>query len=140
MFALLLTHRSRIHVHAPPPRSYLPYLWHIIHPTQSLDDRVTLLETNAAFAATQEAVRAREVEFLTTLRDLKAALSTSGDGAGGGGGDAATTSLKSSSSSSSSQIKTLQSENAALKAKLAKQEYRIQHLLHAMETKQIWKN
>jgi hypothetical protein len=100
--------------------------------SSTIEDRVSQLESNHVFDVTQAAVRQREIEFLTTLRQIKSQIddekmnAAGGAGAGGGGGTA--------------EIDTLKAENIALKAQVAKQEYRIRHLIEAMETKQIWKS
>lgn len=57
------------------------------------------------------------MDCLQQLRDIKASLEK--DGAGGG--------------ASSKQVQALETENAILKTKVAKQEYRIQHLVGVVE-------
>ena len=85
-----------------------------------METRIAALEKGAAFNATQEAVRARETEFLTTLREMKENLVKEQEEAKGSG-------------ASSGQVESLEKENAALKAKLKKHEYRIAHLVAGLE-------
>mmetsp|Transcript_22177 Transcript_22177/g.54919 ORF Transcript_22177/g.54919 Transcript_22177/m.54919 type:complete len:94 (+) Transcript_22177:98-379(+) len=84
-----------------------------------LETRIAGLEKGATFNATQDAIRAREAEFLATLRDMKASMLKEQQEATGG--------------SSSEELFALKEENAKLKAKLIKHEYRIGHLVAGME-------
>ena len=78
------------------------------------------LENGGAFNATQAAIRAREEEFLATLRDIKASmLKDEQDGKNNG--------------ASSAELDALRDENERLKAKVTKQAYRIAHLVSGME-------
>jgi len=80
------------------------------------------LEKGGTFNATQDAIRKREEEFLATLREMKVSMlkdEQEGGGKNGGG--------------SSTEMAALREENARLKAKLTKQEYRIGHLVNGME-------
>ena len=89
-------------------------------PTQDLEGRVRALEEGAKFDATQAAIREREEEFLLTLRAIKEEVAAERESGGGNG-------------LSSAQLASLQEENASLKARIAKQEYRIRHLIAGME-------
>lgn len=86
---------------------------------QDLEARVKALEEGAVFNATQEAVREREAEFLAQLREIKEAVAEERKQGGGG--------------ASSEEVKSLKQENELLKAKLAKSEYRVRHLIAGME-------
>eukprot|EP00536_Pseudo-nitzschia_multiseries_P000570 jgi/Psemu1/300185/fgenesh1_kg.7_\ len=86
-----------------------------------LESRIVSLEKGATFNATQDAIRKREEEFLTTLRDMKASiLKDEQEGANSG--------------ASSAEVDALRAENERLKAQLVKQAYRINHLVIGMET------
>ena len=85
---------------------------------QDLEARVKALEDGSKFNATQDAIRKREEEFLKTLEEIKATMAQ--EAASGG--------------ASSEEMEALKKENQALKAKLAKNEYRIRHLIEGMET------
>mmetsp|Transcript_4389 Transcript_4389/g.11324 ORF Transcript_4389/g.11324 Transcript_4389/m.11324 type:complete len:99 (-) Transcript_4389:209-505(-) len=87
-----------------------------------LETRIAALEKGGAFNATQEAIRKREEEFLTTLRDMKARIQQEQEEANKSGG-----------STSSEELGKLREENAKLKAKLIKNNYRIHHLVTGME-------
>lgn len=84
---------------------------------QDLEKRVGALEVGATFDATQAAVQQVQMDCLVQLRDIRASLEQ--DGAGGG--------------ASSKEMQALQTENVLLKTKMAKQEYRIQHLVDVVE-------
>mmetsp|Transcript_13675 Transcript_13675/g.38504 ORF Transcript_13675/g.38504 Transcript_13675/m.38504 type:complete len:97 (-) Transcript_13675:1752-2042(-) len=85
-----------------------------------LESRIASLEKGAAFNATQDEIRKREEEFLTTLRDMKASiLKDEQDGKNGG--------------ASSAEVDALREENVRLKAQVVKQAYRINHLVTGME-------
>jgi FtsZ-binding cell division protein ZapB len=81
-----------------------------------LEERVTALEMGATFDATKSAVEKVQMECLTQLREVRASLEQ--DGGGG---------------ASSKELTSLQTENSSLKAKIQKQEYRIQHLVGVVE-------
>ena len=87
---------------------------------EELESRVAALEVGARYDATQELIRQREVEFLTTLREIRVAMSKEQESEGGGGANAA-------------ELKTLEEENARLKTVIAKQDYRIRHLISGFE-------
>ena len=78
------------------------------------------LEVGARYDATQELIRQREVEFLTTLREIRATMAKEQENGDGGGANAA-------------ELKTFEEENARLKTVIAKQEYRIRHLITGFE-------
>jgi hypothetical protein len=86
-----------------------------------LERRVRALEEGAKFDATQAAIREREEEFLLTLRTIKDQMAAEAEGQDGAG------------IGSSTLVASLQAENDTLKARLAKQEYRIRHLVAGME-------
>mmetsp|Transcript_26633 Transcript_26633/g.39505 ORF Transcript_26633/g.39505 Transcript_26633/m.39505 type:complete len:95 (-) Transcript_26633:288-572(-) len=83
---------------------------------ENLTKRVTALETSSKFSAEQEAVREAQMEMLTKLRAVRETL-VAGDAAG----------------ASSKELEVLRSENSAHKQQLAKQEYRIMHLLRHLD-------
>ena len=85
---------------------------------QDLQKRVETLEVGATFDATQAAVQEVQMELLRNLRDIRQAMMESSQGT---------------ASSSSIEMEALKAENAVLKQKMAKQEYRIQHLANAVE-------
>lgn len=81
-----------------------------------LEQRIVALEQGATFDATQAAIRKREEEMLVTLRDIREQMAKeAGLGA------------------SSAEMDELKKENEKLKATIAKQEYRIRHLIAGME-------
>lgn len=82
-----------------------------------MEKRVSALESGATFDATQAAVQQVQMDCLKQLREIKASLE-----AGGAAGGA-----------SSKELEALQAENEQLKRKMAKQEYRIQHLVEVVE-------
>ena len=88
---------------------------------KDLESRIASLEKGATFNATQEAIRKREEEFLTTLRDMKATMAEEQGNA------------KAGDSASSDELAALKKENAELKAQLSKYDYRIHHLVAGME-------
>jgi hypothetical protein len=69
----------------------------------------------STFDATQAAVQEAQMDMLTKLREIRQAMEHSGG------------------SASSKEMEALRQENAALKHKVAKQEYRIKHLVDAVE-------
>mmetsp|Transcript_17701 Transcript_17701/g.30070 ORF Transcript_17701/g.30070 Transcript_17701/m.30070 type:complete len:143 (-) Transcript_17701:171-599(-) len=86
--------------------------------SDELVKRVEALEKGAVFEATKEAVQAVQMECLTKLRDIRAAVAKEGEGA---------------STVSSKELDALRAENEALKKTTAKQAYRIEHLVGHME-------
>merc|ERR1712194_148821 len=88
--------------------------------------RVAALEQGGAFQATQEAVRARDAEFLITLRAMKESMQKEQEGSKG--------------SASSDEAAALKKENTRHQALLTKHEYRIGHLVAGMETMMSAKN
>lgn len=83
-----------------------------------------MLEDGAQFQATQAAIREREVEFLDQLKEIKESMAKEQQEKSDSGGG---------SGASSEKVKALQEENQTLKAKLAKNEYRVRHLIEGME-------
>ena len=86
-----------------------------------LERRVQALEEGVKFDITQAAIREREEEFLFTLRSIKDQMAKEGQEGTGG------------IVTSNAAVATLQNENETLRAKIAKQEYRIRHLVTGME-------
>ena len=82
---------------------------------------MSALEEGARYDATQELIRKREVEFLETLRGIRATMAEEKEQGVGGGANAA-------------ELESLTAENARLKAVIAKQEYRIRHLISGFES------
>ncbi|KAG7354218.1 hypothetical protein IV203_003574 [Nitzschia inconspicua] len=82
-----------------------------------LEARVKALEDGAQFNANQAAIREREAEFLLQLKEIKETMAKE----------------QSSGGASSEEVKALKDENELLKAKLAKSEYRVRHLIEGME-------
>jgi FtsZ-binding cell division protein ZapB len=82
---------------------------------EDLQKRVEALEVGSTFDASQAAVQEAQMDMLTKLRDIRQAMEQSGG------------------SASSKEMEALRQENAALKQKVAKQQYRIQHLVDAVE-------
>lgn len=68
------------------------------------------------FKADQAAVQAAQMEMLTTLRNIRAAMASSGG-----------------STASSTELKALMEENNSLKKVNTKQRYRIDHLVNGMQ-------
>lgn len=85
---------------------------------ETLEQRIAALEKGATFDATQAAIRQREEEMLATLRGIRAQMAE--EAASGSG-------------ASSAEVTDLKEENAKLKQTVAKQEYRIRHLIAGME-------
>ena len=86
---------------------------------EDLESRVAALEEGAKYDATQELIRQREVEFLQQLREIRATM-VQEQKSGVGGANVA-------------ELESLKSENARLKSVIAKQEYRIKHLISGFE-------
>jgi FtsZ-binding cell division protein ZapB len=84
---------------------------------KDLEERVTALEMGATFDATKSAVEKVQMECLAQLREIRESLEQEDGGAG----------------ASSKELTSLQTENSLLKAKMQKQEYRIQHLVGVVE-------
>jgi formate-dependent nitrite reductase cytochrome c552 subunit len=87
---------------------------------QDLQKRVEALEVGATFDATQAAVKKQQMEMLRNLRDIRDAITME-------------SSQGNTTASSSKEMQALKAENALLQHKVAKQEYRIQHLANAVE-------
>ena len=98
--------------------------------SSTVEERLAMLESNKKFDATKEAIQEREVEFLAQLRMIKSELAKEQQKGGTSG---------SNSNSSNVEMERLKSENEQLKALVAKQSYRIKHLVDEMEKKQIYK-
>lgn len=92
-----------------------------------LTSRLERLETGATFDATQAAVRQVQMEMLENLRAIRAAMGSNTSGTTG------TTTITSSSVVSSKEWEALQLENATMKKQIAKQTYRINHLVRSVE-------
>jgi hypothetical protein len=90
-----------------------------------LEQRVVALEVGAKYEATKEAVEKVQMEYLLKLREIRKVLLF--EQRNGLLGNSAP------SGSTSTIIETLQKENELLKAKVAKLEYRIQHLVSNLE-------
>jgi hypothetical protein len=86
-----------------------------------LEQRVVALEKGAQFDATQADIRQRELEMLTTLREIREAMAKEKG------------SPNNANNSSGGEVETLQKENETLMATIAKQEFRIRHLISGME-------
>lgn len=69
----------------------------------------------STFDATQAAVQEAQMDMLAKLREIRQAMEQSGG------------------SASPKEMEALRQENAALKQKVAKQDYRIKHLVNAVE-------
>mmetsp|Transcript_30786 Transcript_30786/g.74476 ORF Transcript_30786/g.74476 Transcript_30786/m.74476 type:complete len:121 (+) Transcript_30786:186-548(+) len=105
----------------------------------SIEERLAMLESNKKFEATKEAIQEREVEFLAQLRLIKSGMvmtTAAQDGGGGGKGASATAGGANKGMMEQQQLKI---ENERLKALVAKQSFRIKHLVDEMEKKQIYK-
>lgn len=74
------------------------------------------MEKGSQYDATQAAIREREVEFLSTLRGIREEMAK-----------------EASSGASSVELDSVKKENEKLKATIAKQDYRIRHLISGME-------
>eukprot|EP00934_Nitzschia_sp_Nitz4_P007247 Nitzschia sp. Nitz4//scaffold13_size275219//194047//194784//NITZ4_000896-RA/size275219-snap-gene-0.58-mRNA-1//-1//CDS//3329536080//7237//frame0 len=86
--------------------------------TDTLEQRIAALEQGATFQATQTAIREREAEMLNTLREIREQMAKE---------------AASGATASSGEVTELKQENARLQALVAKQEYRIRHLISNME-------
>jgi len=82
-----------------------------------LEKRIASLEVGKKYDATKEAVEKVEKEFLVKLREIKQSLEETG----------------SSSATNSKELQKLRAENAELKQKNQKLEYRVQHCVESME-------
>ena len=90
---------------------------------QALHKRIESLDKGKQFEADQTAIRAVQMEALTTLRSIREAMvSSSADGT--------------SSAASTKEIEDLKKENEALKVKNSKQSYRIKHLVRNLKVAQ----
>lgn len=85
-----------------------------------LEKRIQALEVGAQYDATKIEVQKVEAEFLLKLREIQAALNIEQGG-----------SLL--SAAASKELEALRSENEVLKAKNAKLEYRVKHVVDEME-------
>ena len=83
---------------------------------KALEERIVALEKSEGFKVTQSEVQKVQAKCLQQLRDVKAALEKDG-------GNAA----------SAAQTKAIMAEKEALQKKVAKLEYRVQHLVESME-------
>lgn len=95
-----------------------------------LEKRIEALEKGAAFDATKTAVHQVEAECLMKLREIRTALvaeAANTNGAAGAGGSVVAV------AASSKELQQLQTENDALKRKIAKLEYRVEHMVSSME-------
>ncbi|KAL3943105.1 MAG: hypothetical protein SGBAC_002796 [Bacillariaceae sp.] len=81
-----------------------------------LETRIASLENGAQFEANQNAIRQREQEMLTTLREIRESMATTN-----------------ANTASSTEVDSLKEENARLKGIITKQEYRIRHLISGYE-------
>lgn len=93
---------------------------------KDLQERIKFLEMNNQFEADKAAVQAIEYQMLEKLRKLRQEVAD------------ASSSSHSSGVTSSKELKALQQENEMLKKKVAKQAYRIEHLVQGimdMQTK-----
>lgn len=91
---------------------------------EDLQNRVKALEVGEKFDASQAAVKKVQMECLEMLREIRASLEQSSCGGAG---------ATISASVSSKELDALKAENASLKVKIAKQDYRIEHLVNAVE-------
>ena len=97
--------------------------------SSTIEERLAMLESNKKFDATKEAIQDREVEFLAQLRMIKSELAKDQEGS----------STATNNNNNNVEVERLKSENEQLKALVAKQSYRIKHLVDEMEKKQIYK-
>jgi len=81
-----------------------------------LEKRIASLEIGKGYDATKEAVQKVEKEFLIKFREIKAALES-----------------EAGTKANSKELEALRAENALLKQKNAKLEYRVQHCVESME-------
>ena len=81
-----------------------------------LEKRIASLEVGKGYDATKEAVQKVEKEFLIKFREIKAALES-----------------EAGTKANSKEMEALRAENALLKQKNAKLEYRVQHCVESME-------
>lgn len=82
---------------------------------EELQKRIAALEAGQQYQADRAAIQHIEQDHLVQLRTIRASMG------------------KSSSSSSSREMDTLREENEALKKKVAKLQYRVEHLVDGME-------
>lgn len=83
---------------------------------KALEERIVALEKSEGFKVTQSEVQKVQAKCLQQLRDVKAALEKDGG-----------------SAASAAQTKAIMAEKEALQKKVAKLEYRVQHLVESME-------
>jgi hypothetical protein len=89
---------------------------------EQLQTKIANLEIQNQFKADQDAVQTAQMEMLTTLRTIRAAITSA--------------STSSSNGASSKELQALKEENESLKKKTMKQEFRIRHLISGMEEMQ----
>ena len=89
----------------------------IVPGQKALEARIAALENDQAFQATQTEIQKVQASCLQQLREVREALDK--DGSGGAAAQA--------------QSEAALAEKAALERKVAKLEYRVQHLLGSME-------
>jgi nanoRNase/pAp phosphatase (c-di-AMP/oligoRNAs hydrolase) len=97
--------------------------------TAELEKRIGALELGATYDATKTAVQKVEAECLMKLREIRAALVA--EVASGGGVSSAAATGK--AGAAAAELQQLQTENDELKRKMAKLEYRIEHIVTSME-------
>jgi small-conductance mechanosensitive channel len=99
-----------------------------------LENRIAALEKGAAFDATKTAVQQVEAECLMKLREIRAALVAEQQQASNSSSTInGATAVPGAAASNNKELQQLQSENAELKRKLAKLEYRVQHVVSEMD-------
>ena len=87
---------------------------------KELQTKIVNIDNQKQFSADQAAVQAAQMEMLTTLRTIRAAIVSSGNNLG----------------ASSKELEDLKAENEQLKKTNTKQRYRINHLVKGMEEMQ----
>ena len=90
------------------------------YPIQELEKRVTELEKSLSFQATQNAIKEEQMKMLTTLRNIREAMVNNNSSSG-------------LNAMNAKEIEALKKENDDLKKKLEKKDYRIKHLVRAVE-------
>ena len=90
----------------------------------NLQSRIESLEIAKSFDATQSAVQTERMEFLSTLRSIREAMTTA----------TATGTSGLASSASEKEWKAMKEENERLKVLNEKQKYRIEHLIRSVES------
>lgn len=92
---------------------------------KELQEKITNISDQNQFKADQDAVQAAQMEMLTTLRTIRAAMVATTNNSSEGG-----------SASSQQEVKALKEENDKLKKINTKQRYRIDHLISGVEEMQ----